>query len=397
MCTCRKIIHIDMDAFYASVEQRDRPELRGRPVIVGGDPEGRGVVAACSYEARRFGVHSAMSCARARRLCPQAVFLRPRMERYRAVSRGIMEIFLSCTALVEPLSVDEAFLDVTRNHWEEPSATRIAQVLRARIRARTGLTASAGVAANKFLAKIASGRNKPDGLTVIPPERARAFIAALPVGRFFGVGRVTENKMHALGIRTGADLLRFSPAELTAHFGKAGLFFHAIARGEDHRPVQPFRPRKSISTECTLAEDILAAREVRAVLAELAGKLDPLLGRKQTGGRTLTLKVRYSDFTTITRSCSHPEGFRCAADILPRLAWLLADTEAGQRKIRLLGLAVSNLFDEGQGRMPRQLPLPFPSSSSAFNTTYSGERFIGSDPPRGRGLVACGIQPIVGI
>lgn len=358
----RKIIHIDMDAFFASVEQLDQPELRGRPVIVGGEPGGRGVVAACSYEARVFGVHSAMPAGRAAQLCPRAVFLRPRMDRYREVSRQIMALFHRYTPLVEPLSVDEAFLDVTENLLGEPSATRLAQAIRTDIHATTGLTASAGVSCNKFLAKVASGRQKPDGLTVIPPGQAAAFIKALPIGKFYGVGRVTEEKMHSNGIRTGADLLRFTEAELVTLFGKAGRFFFEIARGRDTRPVEPVRVRKSVGAETTLAEDIVDPDRVRAVLTELVVKLDRHLSAHKTGGRTLSLKVRYSDFTTITRSCTTNSGFFTPEDILAHLPRLLADTEAGRRPVRLLGVSVANLCDEAESSRLRlrQLSLPFP-------------------------------------
>jgi DNA polymerase-4 len=358
----RKIIHIDMDAFFASVEQRDRPELRGLPVIVGGDPQSRGVVAACSYEARTFGIHSAMPSVRAHQLCPHAVFLKPRMARYQEVSRHIMALFHRYTTLVEPLSVDEAFLDVTGNLLGEPSATRIAQIIRKAILDTTGLTASAGVSYNKFLAKIASGHNKPDGITVIPPDRAQVFISSLPIGKFFGVGRVTEKKMRSQGIRTGGDLLRFSRQELIALFGKSGLFFYDIARGLDQRPVQPLTVRKSIGSETTLPSDILDFVRVSAVLFELAGQVARNLARIKTGGRTLTLKVRYSDFTTITRSCTTAQGFFAASDILAQLPRLLAATEAGRRKIRLLGVTVANLCSEQEALRLRirQLPLPFP-------------------------------------
>jgi DNA polymerase IV len=305
----RKIIHIDMDAFFASVEQLDQPALRGLPVIVGGNPESRGVVAACSYEARAFGIHSAMPCYRAYRLCPQAVFLKPRMTRYQEVSKQIMTLFHRYTSLVEPLSVDEAFLDVTDNHLGEPSATRIAQAIRRTIYETTGLTASAGVSYNKFLAKIASGHRKPDGLTVIPPDRALAFIAALPIGKFYGVGRVTEKKMRAQGIRTGGDLLPFSRQELASLFGKSGLFFYDIARGLDQRPVEPVRVRKSIGTERTFSADILDFARVCGILSDLVQRLARHLEQKKTGGRTLVLKVRYSDFTTITRSRTTTQGF----------------------------------------------------------------------------------------
>ncbi len=358
----RKIIHIDMDAFFASVEQLDFPELRGLPVIVGGDPGGRGVVAACSYEARAFGIHSAMACARALRLCPRAVFVRPRMERYQQVSREVMALFYQYTPLVEPLSVDEAFLDVTTNLQGEPSATRLAEALRQAIHAATGLTASAGVSFNKFLAKIASGHNKPDGITVIPPDRSLAFIGSLPVGKFYGVGAVTEKKMQGLGIHTGGDLRRFSQQELVALFGKSGLFFYDIARGVDLRAVEPSRVRKSMGAETTLAEDIVDMARVTAILSDLVQQVAGILERKKIGGRTLSLKVRYSDFTTITRSCTSPHGFFAAAEMLDSLPRLLAATEAGRRKIRLLGVTVSNLFDGKEHRMlqHRQLPLPFP-------------------------------------
>lgn len=358
----RKIIHIDMDAYFASVEQLDRPELRGLPVIVGGNPQSRGVVAACSYEARAFGIHSAMPCARAYQLCPQAVFIKPRMMRYQEISHRIMALFHKYTPLVEQLSVDEAFLDVTDNLMEEPSATRIAQAIRTEIKANLGLSASAGVSYNKFLAKIASGHNKPDGLTVIPPDRALAFIAALPIGKFYGVGKVTEKKMLSQGIRTGADLLRFSRSDLVRLFGKTGAFFHDIARGLDQRPVEPVRVRKSIGTETTLAEDIQDSAEISTLLYQLVCRVAALLADKQTGGRTLSLKVRYSDFTTITRSCTTREGFFASGDILAQLPRLLAATEAGRRKVRLLGLTVANLCDEDEARRirVRQLPLPFP-------------------------------------
>ena len=358
----RKIIHIDMDAFYASVEQLDRPDLRGLPVIGGGLPKSRGVVAACSYEARAFGVHSAMPSVRAQQLCPRAVFLRPRMARYQEVSGRIMALFHGYTPLVEQLSVDEAFLDVTDNLLGEPSATRIAQIIRAAVCEATGLTASAGVSYNKFLAKIASGHKKPNGLTVIPPDKARDFIAALPIGKFYGVGRVTEKRMLDRGIRTGADLLRFSRQEMVALFGKTGHFFYEMARGRDQRPVEPVRVRKSIGSETTFAEDILDYARLSAELYQIVGQVARALEGKQAGGRTLTLKVRYSDFTTVTRSCTTVQGFFSAADILGPLPRLLAATEAGRRKIRLLGVTVANLCSEQEARRMRvrQLLLPFP-------------------------------------
>ena len=262
----RKIIHIDMDAFFAAVEQRDNPELRGKPVIVGGDPGGRGVVATCSYEARRFGIHSAMSCARAYRLCPQARFVPPRFEAYRTVSLQIREIFHQYTDLVEPLSLDEAFLDVTDNKPAIQSATWVAQEILQKIKQVTGLTASAGVSYNKFLAKIASDMHKPDGLTVVTPEQAKAFIEVLPVRRFHGVGRVTEKRMQTLGILTGADLKKRPQQELDKNFGKAGQYYYQIARGIDLRPVLPNRVRKSIGKETTLSEDIADRGQIMTIL-----------------------------------------------------------------------------------------------------------------------------------
>jgi len=352
-----------MDAFFASVEQLDRPELRGRPVIVGGRPESRGVVAACSYEARRFGIRSAMPSGRAHRLCPHAVFIRPRMVRYREVSQQVMALFHRYTPLVEPLSVDEAFLDVTDNLLGEPSATRVAETIRREILATTGLTASAGVSYNKFLAKIASGYHKPDGLTVITPAQTEKFLAVLPIGKFYGVGRVTERRMHRHGIRTGADLLRLSREELVSLFGKVGHFFYEMARGIDTRPVSPVRERKSIGAEVTLSTDILDFSRVSAVLDEQVQRVARALAAHRTGGRTLTLKIRYSDFTTITRSCTTVDGFFDAADMLRQLPHLLAATEAGQRKIRLLGVSVANLCSEDEARCLRirQLSLPFPA------------------------------------
>lgn len=356
----RKIIHIDMDAFYAAVEQRDNPGLKGRPVIVGGDPGRRGVVAACSYEARTFGIHSAMPSSRARKLCPGAVFLPPRFDAYREVSAQVMEIFREYTTLVEPLSLDEAFLDVTENSKGIPSATQIAELIRAEIRKRTGLTASAGVSCNKFLAKAASDFRKPDGLTVVTPGQARDFIGRLPIGKFHGVGRVTEERMRSLGILTGADLLRYSKEELVSRFGKAGAYFHGIARGVDTRPVSPVRTRKSLGREVTLDADIDDRGEMGAILAELAGDVAGMLSGKRLKGRTVTLKLRYEDFQDITRSITL-EAETDSGDVIGKQAGLLlAGTEAGARKVRLLGVTVSG-FDPPPGRKtrtPGQLILP---------------------------------------
>lgn len=273
----RKIIHVDMDAFYAAVEQRDNPQLRGQPVIVGGDPGTRGVVATCSYEARKFGIHSAMSAARAYRLCPQAIFVRPRFDAYRAVSIQIRELFHEYTDLVEPLSLDEAFLDVTENKQGIEYGTRAAREILQQIQQRTGLTASAGVSYNKFLAKVASDVNKPAGLTVVTPEQAQDFIAELPIRRFHGVGRVTEKRMLARGIATGADLRQSTQEDLQRWFGKSGPYFYNIARGIDNRAVMPNRLRKSIGKETTLNEDCYDKGEMMIILNRLSEQVADLL------------------------------------------------------------------------------------------------------------------------
>ncbi|HID69586.1 MAG TPA: DNA polymerase IV [Desulfobacterales bacterium] len=354
----RRILHIDMDAFFASVEQMDNPKLSGRPVIVGGTPQGRGVVAACSYEARKFGIHSAMSAARAIRRCPHALFVRPRKGRYKEVSIQIMEIFRSCSPCIEPLSVDEAFLDITESHDTISAAAETAEHIRSRVFHEVGLTCSAGVSYNKFLAKIASDMNKPDGLTIIPPEQAKDFIASLPIGKFYGVGKVTEKKMHSLGIRTGQDLLRFRKSELVRFFGKAGRFFYDIARGVDDRPVQVSRGRKSIGTETTLQTDLLDLKQIREVIENLALRVERALKNKECGGTTITLKVRYHDFTTVTRSLTLPAPLHTFEEIIQHIPQLLGATDAGKTKIRLLGITVSNLSCESK-TIPVQLQLPF--------------------------------------
>ena len=361
MSNQRKIIHIDMDAFFAAVEQRDNPQLRGKPVIVGGDPGSRGVVATCSYEARRFGILSAMSSARAYRLCPQALFVRPRFEAYRDVSQQIRELFYEYTDLVEPLSLDEAYLDVTSNKKKIASATWVAQEILQQIRERTDLTASAGVSYNKFLAKIASDVNKPAGLTVVTPEQAADFISALPIRRFHGVGRVTEQRMQARGIMTGADLRQRSLDEMLQHFGKAGQYYYDIARGVDNRPVQPNRVRKSIGKETTLVEDCGDVGQMMTILGGLAEKVAALVHERGTSGLTLTLKVKYADFKTVTRSYSRIEPINDAATMLELAEILLADTAVASRPVRLLGLTVSNLTTDVPVVDPPQMELPFPA------------------------------------
>ena len=350
----RKIIHIDMDAFFASVEQRDHPELRGKPVAVGGLGE-RGVVAAASYEARVFGVRSAMASAKARRLCPDLIFVPHRFEVYRHVSRQIREIFERYTPLVQPLSLDEAYLDVTENLMDIASATQIATEIRAAIREVTGLTASAGVSYNKFLAKIASDQNKPDGLCVIKPAQGPDFAAALPVRKFHGIGPATAAKMERLGIATGADLLDKPREYLDRHFGKAGGYYYWAARGIDHRPVNPNQERKSIGSETTFAHDLTTIDAAMAELHPLIESVARYADKHQTGGRTVTLKLRYSDFKTVTRSRSLPRPVHTAQEIAPIIAQLLAGLAPFAKGIRLLGVTLHNL-DGGDAGAP-SLPL----------------------------------------
>lgn len=356
----RKIIHVDMDAFYAAVEQRDNLLLRGKPVVVGGEPGSRGVVATCSYEARQFGIHSAMSSVRAYRLCPQAIFVRPRFEAYRAVSMQIRELFHEYTDLVEPLSLDEAFLDVTENKKNIEFATRVAREILSEICDRTGLTASAGVSYNKFLAKVASDVNKPAGLTVVTPEQAEAFIAELPIRRFHGVGRVTEKRMQARGIVSGADLRRLSLEESQRLFGKSGEYFYKIARGIDDRVVVPNRIRKSIGKETTLNEDCADKGEMMIILGKLAEQVAALVKAYKTSGLTLTFKVRYDDFQSVTRSHTQVDPIDDAKTMLILAEALLDKTEAGSRPVRLLGLTVSNLITEIPLDQSIQMELPFP-------------------------------------
>jgi DNA polymerase-4 len=357
MYSKRKIVHIDMDAFFASIEQKDTPEFRGKPLIVGGKPQSRGVVAACSYEARRFGIHSAMPSSKAARLCPHAIFTRPRMDRYREISVQVMAIFRRYTHLVEPLSLDEAFLDVTTNSQNHPSATILAEIIRAQIYQELQLTASAGVSFNKFLAKVASDFNKPNGLTTIPPDKSLDFLASLPIRKFFGVGRVTEKKMLHLGIRTGYDLRQLEQENLVFHFGKTGSFLYNIVRAIDDRPVEPSRARKSIGSETTLSYDTDDRSEIDTILKNLAEQIGHSLKKRDTGGYTLTLKVRYQDFTTITRSRTVRSPIYSSETIIALLPGLIGATNAGTQKIRLLGLSISKLV--GDKKVPYQLVLPF--------------------------------------
>ncbi len=351
----RKIIHIDMDAFYASVEQRDNPELRGKPVAVGGSRE-RGVVAAASYEARRFGIHSAMPSVTARRKCPDLIFVPPRFDVYKTVSHQIREIFAEYTPLIEPLSLDEAYLDVTENLKGIPLARQIAQEIRGKIWDGTGLTASAGVSYNKFLAKMASDQRKPDGLFVITPEMGPAFVETLPVGKFHGIGPATASRLNQLGIHTGLDLKRQSLAFLQEHFGKAGAYYHSIARGVDERPVRPDRIRKSVGAENTFARDLTGYDEMQA-------ELDPILDKvwrycEQSGirGRTVTLKVKFADFQQITRSRSTPMPVESRSMLEQVSVELLSGIIPVPRGVRLLGITLSSLNTES-GSSVRQLAL----------------------------------------
>ncbi|QQL49771.1 DNA polymerase IV [Mucilaginibacter ginkgonis] len=339
----RKIIHIDMDAFYASVEQRDNPELRGKPLVVGGSPDGRGVVAAASYEVRKFGVHSAMSAMQARKLCPHAIFVKPRFAVYKEVSRAIREIFSRYTDLIEPLSLDEAYLDVTQDKLNIGSAMDIAAAIKRSIKEELNLTASAGVSVNKFVAKIASDINKPDGLKFIGPSSVEGFMEKLPVEKFHGVGKVTAQRMKALNLHTGADLKQLTMEEMTRHFGKVGTFYYNIVRGIDNRPVQPDRETKSIGAEDTFERDLSSMEEMSPEIDKLVEKVVSRLRQYQLKGRTVTLKVKYSDFKQITRNRSFTEPID-DADIIRKASLELLENNIIDKRIRLLGVTVSN-FD----------------------------------------------------
>lgn len=340
----RKILHIDMDAFYASVEQRDFPELKGQPVIVGGRPESRGVVAACSYEARAFGVHSAMPSSQAVKLCKKAVFMPARFDAYRQASQGIHKVFKRFTSMIEPLSLDEAYLDVTEKALALGSATEVATQIKQQIQNEVNLTASAGVSYNKFLAKIASDMDKPNGLYVIRPEIAEAFIEQLEIRKFYGVGKVTEKKMHALGIFTGADLKQLSEVELQTEFGSSGAYYYRVARGIDERPVKAFSKVKSIGKETTFDGNITNKAPIWQTLLGIAERLEEVLHDKQMMARTITLKIKYSDFQLNTRSKTDADGFITKAQMTAALPELLRKTEVGKRPIRLIGITLANLY-----------------------------------------------------
>jgi DNA polymerase-4 len=344
----RRIIHIDMDAFYASVEQRDDPELRGRPVAVGAPAASRGVVAASSYEARAFGVRSAMPMARALRLCPSLAVVPPDFARYRAVSQQVMAILRSCTPLVEPLSLDEAYLDVTDNLWGEPLARNVAKKLKTLIREQLNLSASAGVAPNKFLAKIASGWNKPDGLTVIAPERVEEFLRELPVEALWGVGPVTAKKLRAIGIERLPDVRAADEERLRGAVGSLAAWLKSLSRGEDPRPVEPDRRRKSLSDETTYPEDLVDLEQIRAEIERIARRTAEGLEKRKLRARTVTIKVRYADFSTVTRSHTAAAPTCDAAEIAARALALLARTDAARRPVRLLGVGAHGLLGESE-------------------------------------------------
>ncbi len=365
MAANRKIIHVDMDAFFASVEIRDRPELRGRPVVVGGSPEGRGVVCAASYEARKFGVRSAISCRKAYQLCPQAVFVQPRFDRYQEVSREIRGIFREVTDRIEPLSLDEAYLDVTENHFGEARAGILARWIRAEIKSRLGLTASAGVAPNKLVAKIASDYRKPDGLTVVAPERVEQFMAGFKVGRLWGVGEKTEKRLNEAGFFNVTDLRASTPEKLRELLGSFGPDLFEQSWGRDDRPVISHWEPKSRGSERTFSRDIQDASHLMAIVDELASEVAEDLERIGRPGRTVTLKIRYGDFETITRSetITLPTQDPLVIGETAR-ALLFKNTEVGARPVRLLGLSMSSLvgpsgdLDEASST-PEQLWLPF--------------------------------------
>jgi len=354
----RKIIHVDMDAFYASVEQMDHPELRGKPIAVGGSKE-RGVVAAASYEARKYGVYSAMSSIIAARKCPHLIFVNPRFERYQEISHQIREIFYEYTDLVEPLSLDEAYLDVTENKMNHPSATLLAQEIRAKIKERVGLNASAGISINKFMAKVASDINKPNGQKTIPPEEVVAFLETLPIEKFFGVGKVTAERMNKHGIYTGKQLKEHTLEYLTTYFGKSGSHFYDIVRGIQRSQVKPDRIRKSIAAERTFSHDLSSEQFMLDQLDRIADELEKRLLRNNAKGKTITLKLKYSDFTQQTRSKTLAHYVNMKEEFYPVIKELIFQ-ESPKHTVRLLGISISKLDSEEETKsVTVQLTLDF--------------------------------------
>ena len=355
MASYRKIIHVDMDAFFASVEQRDNPKLRGKPVVVGGSPDKRGAIAAASYEARKYGIHSAMPSRQAAKLCPHLIFVRPQMGKYRDISQQIREIFLSYTPLVEPVAFDEAYLDVTEPITDHPSAMAIAREIKQRIRQETQLTASAGLSVNKFLAKMATGINKPDGLSLIRPEEGAAFVQKLPIEKFHGIGKATTKKMHQLNIKTGADLYEWSEEKLIQQFGKVGRYFFQIARGNDSRIVNPNRVRKSVGAERSFDPDIRDRNQCLEQLQNIAENVHHRLLKANKQGKTLTLKVKYANYQQITRSRTIEQHY----DTLQKIsltAQELFQQHVEQHPIRLLGISIGGL-NSNQSSPIKQLSL----------------------------------------
>ena len=352
----RKIIHIDMDAFFAAVEVRDNPAYKGKPLIVGGDPNSRGVVATCSYEARKFGIHSAMASAVAYRLCPHAIFVHGRYEVYSQISKQIRKIFDDYSNLVEPVSIDEAYLDVTYNKLGMKSATLIAKDIKKTIFQETKLTASAGVSYNMFLAKIASDMDKPDGLVVITPDKAKEVLEGLPIGKFYGIGKVTEKKMQILGIHNGKDLKAQSLEELIRHFGKTGEYYYHIVRGIDKRQVTPERDIKSIGHENTFSTDIDDINEMKEYLTSCAEKIEERMKKHNVAGRTITLKIKYPDFYQATRSRTLQKPTMNKEIITQTVCNLLDETLVNKCSVRLLGISVSKL-ETDEVNLPYQLTL----------------------------------------
>ncbi|MBU0483363.1 MAG: DNA polymerase IV [Proteobacteria bacterium] len=352
----RQIIHLDMDAFYASVEILDNPTLKGKPVVVGGNSE-RGVVCAASYEARKFGIHSALSIAKAKRMCPTAIFLPVRMARYQEISGRIMAIFHRYTPLVEPISLDEAFLDVTSSIKLMGPAEQIAKEIKALVKKETGLTVSAGVSTSKLVAKIASDLNKPDGLTIVPAGREREFLADLPIKRLWGIGETTRNTLSLMGIEKIGALSRLPKELLIAKFGKHGHQMHQAAQGIDYREVIPEREVKSIGHEDTFAQDLTDLKIIRREILSLATRVGERMRRAAAVGRTISLKVKYHDFKQITRSMTIPEATNDYLEIFSQALSLLAKTEAGSRPIRLLGISLGSLTSEGETRQIDLFPI----------------------------------------
>lgn len=353
----RKIIHIDMDAFFAAVEQRDNPQYRNKPIIVGGKPDSRGVVATCSYEARKYGIHSAMSSSQAYRLCPQAIFIKPRFEAYREASAIIRSIFARYCDSVEPLSLDEAYLDVSTSEHFHGSATLLAKQIKQEIFRQTGLIASAGISCNKFLAKIASDLGKPDGLYLIPPEQAAEFVEKLPIGKFHGIGPATARKMHELGVTTGQELKQLPLGVLQQQFGKAAQHYYDIARGIDRRLVNAERSRKSIGVETTFEQDIADPQLVNQHLCQLLRQALDKLAEKHLIAHTLTIKIKYQNFVQITRGRSLPQAINNSPNTALLIADLMKNTAISEKKVRLLGVTLSTLQPQDVAQRYQQLDL----------------------------------------